>query len=278
MAEPERNIKQVSVDFFSVRKATSNGGPGERERIHREQIQAFFNYDRALHRNGGDIPEVPAGYHLFREAYHRDTRTRSRFAFCKADKSGYPTIRIPGPSPTKEEVLGSDCDLRSHEEIEGGKVLTGSQADTVNSMLWDAADRLRCQKDRNHQGYVEHRERREDRRRGRGPLGTNTGAYIRQRTIDPYSSCSERRSGPSRNAGSRLTSPNVSVIDINHPSTESPEQPIAGPSCVATDPAPSDDIATLDELPGNAYEEYYEEVAADESMNVETSVADAVTD
>ncbi|KAI6010274.1 hypothetical protein EDC04DRAFT_2610282 [Pisolithus marmoratus] len=258
MAE-QPSPRHMAINFFSVCKATSNGGP-------------------ALHHNGRDIPEVPAGYHLFQEAYHRDARTRSHFAFCKADESGYPTIRIPGPSPTKEEVLGSDCDLCSHEEIKGGKVLTGSQADTVNSMLWDATDCLRHQKDRNHQGYVEHHECREDWCHGRGPLGTNTSAYIRQRTIDPYLSCLERRSGPSRNAGSRLTSPDVSIIDIDHPSTELPKQPIAGPSHVATDPAPSNDIAALNELPGDAYKEYYEEVAADESMNMETSVADAVTD
>ncbi|KIK12994.1 hypothetical protein PISMIDRAFT_18298 [Pisolithus microcarpus 441] len=249
MAEPDprRNIKRVSFDFFSVCTATSNRGQGKHKLIHHEQVQSYFTYDLALQQNSGNPPEVPTGYHLFREAYRRDARTRSRFAFCEPNSSGHPRIVFSRTLPTKEEVLGADCNLRSREEIEGGKVLTGPQADTIDSMLWDAAERLKRQRERNHQGYLNRRERREDRQSQPESL---------------------------KAAGKRPAAPPPLRIHSNPPSTASPNQPVTGPSRIATDDTLSTTIVTTNDDEDGVYEEYYREELADESMNAEVPMVD----
>lgn len=106
MAEPRprRNIERVNYDFFSVRTAASNGGQDERELIHREQVQSYFAYDLALRQDSENPPEVPAGYHLFREAHRRDSRTGSRFAFCEPNGTGRPQVVLPRTPPTASRL------------------------------------------------------------------------------------------------------------------------------------------------------------------------------
>ncbi|KAI6016896.1 hypothetical protein PISMIDRAFT_11372 [Pisolithus microcarpus 441] len=262
MAEPDpgQNIERVSFDFFSVRTATSNGGQGEHKLIHREQVQSYFTYDLALRRNSGNPPEVPTG---------------SRFAFCEPDSSGHLCVVFSGTPPTKEEVLGADCDLCSREEIEGGKVLTGPQADTIDSMLWDAAERLKRQRERNHQGYLGRCEWREDRQRGRGPFATNTREHPYEcRPGDHQSTHARSQPESSKAAGKRPATPPPLHIHSNPPSTASPNQPVMGPSHIMTDNTLSTTIVTTNDNEDGVYEEYYEEELADESMNVEVPTVD----
>ncbi|KAI6112522.1 hypothetical protein EDD16DRAFT_1171083 [Pisolithus croceorrhizus] len=109
------NIERVSTDYFLIRVLPGTGEGDDEVLVHREQVRSFFQYDRALRRNADNLPELPAGYHQFRDAYSREAKTRSRFAYVDAPRGKRPRVIVPGPSPTREEVLGQDSDLRSQE-------------------------------------------------------------------------------------------------------------------------------------------------------------------
>lgn len=95
-----------------------------------------------------------------------------------------------------DEVLGSDSDLRSREEVDGGKVLNGAEAETLNSMLWEAADRIKRQRENSSRGYWRRRDRRDDHRRQRGPLAErfSDSPFDRPRMHKNSSSKPNRRS------------------------------------------------------------------------------------
>lgn len=62
---------------------------------------------------------------------------------------------IVGPAPTREEVLGTNTDLQSKEEIEGGQVLNGAEAVTLHSLLWEAAGKVGHQHEHTMHGFLE---------------------------------------------------------------------------------------------------------------------------
>lgn len=123
-------IERLGGDYFRIRLAPGSGEVDDSIIVHREQVRFFFQYDRTLRRKDDQIPGVPAGYHQFVETYHQGAKTKARFAYQEVDESGETYTIFSGPPPTKEEVLGREADLRSQEEIEGGKVLNGAEAET----------------------------------------------------------------------------------------------------------------------------------------------------
>lgn len=84
---------------------------------------------------------------------------------------------ITGAIPLREDMLGADADRRSGEEKEGGKVLNGSQ---VDSMLWEAAERQK------QQGESWYEEDLRSRSRSRGD-GDRYGRTLRfDYRVEPY--------------------------------------------------------------------------------------------
>lgn len=239
MATSTPNIKRVSIDYFVIRLPPGSGDGEDEMLVHREQVQSFFQYDRALRRNGSNIPELPAGYHQFRQAYEREARTRSRFAYVEFAQGRRPRVVLPGPSPTREEVLGPDADLRSQEEIEGGQVLNGAEAETLKSMLWEAADRVKRQREHSSRGYWQRRDRRHDDRRQKGPLAKrlSDSPFDRHRSDRRAPSKLERRSekskevdNPSEYSADFSAEANSFFDQVDPPASAFPDQPVAGPS------------------------------------------------
>lgn len=219
-AHHTKNIERHRTDSFLVRTFDEWGRGGERVVIHRGQIKAYFDHDRALRFKDDVALDTPVGYHLFRESYSREAKSTARFAFCEVDESGNINIVTPGPPPTEQEVLGDGADLCIREE---GMVLNSSQADIVNSLLWDAARQWNEQQQRSHQGYLDRCERRDDRRHRSDPYGDGS-SYDRRRSRGSRFSRSSRRLG----------NPTVTT-DPDTREPYAPEHPTAGPSTVADD-------------------------------------------
>lgn len=145
------------------------------------------------------------------------------------DENGESYTIYSGPPPTKEEVLGRDADLRSQEELEGGKVLNGAEAETLESMLWD-----------------ERRDRRGDDRRQRGPFARppTESSYNRSHRHKESSARREKQadkpaatpSAPSGySAGLATGSLDNFFSDVNLFASSIAAQPVAGPSSVTLD-------------------------------------------
>ncbi|KAI6033733.1 hypothetical protein BKA83DRAFT_4121117 [Pisolithus microcarpus] len=117
-------------------------------------------------------------------------------------------------------------------------------------MLWDATERLKRQRERNHQGYLDCHKQREDRWRGRGPFATNTREH-------PY----KCHPGDHRSTHVRCQ-------------PESSKAAVMGPSHITTDDTLSTTIVTTNDDEDGVYEEYYEEELADESINAEVPTVD----
>ncbi|KIO05301.1 hypothetical protein M404DRAFT_25454, partial [Pisolithus tinctorius Marx 270] len=224
-----KNIERQSTDLFLVRNPDKEGRGDECVVIHREQVKTYFEFDRSLRRKHEVALDTPAGYHLFREAHSREAKSKARFAYYEVDDSGNIVVVAEGPSPTREEVLGNDADLRSKEEATGGQTLNSVQMDTINALLWDTAERVKKQQRRAHQGYVDRRERRDSRRREAEPYGNP----LPRDTHLPRISRSSRP-----NHRSRKSNANVNPHTRN---SYAPEQPVAGPSTFVVDHAMTGD-------------------------------------
>lgn len=112
-AHHTKNIERHRTDFFLVRTFDECGRGGERVVIHREQVKAYFDHDRALRFKDNVALDTPVGYHLFRESYSREAKSTARFAFCEVDESRNIKTVTPGPPPIEQEVLsdGGYCQL-----------------------------------------------------------------------------------------------------------------------------------------------------------------------
>lgn len=254
--------------------------------VHREQVQSFFQYDRALRRNSSNIPELPAGYHQFRQAYGREARTRSRFAYVEFTPGRRPRVVLPGPSPTREEVLGPDTDLRSQEEIEGGQVLNGAEAETLKSMLWEAADRVKRQREHSSRGYWQRRDRRHDDCRQKGPLARrpSDSPFDRHRSDKRATYKPEKRSekskepnNPSEYSTDFSTETNSFFDQVDPLAGALPDQAVAGPSSLTLEQlAAAEAYAT--EIGGDGVEMYDNGVEGidDQAMDPDTTAGDAV--
>ena len=71
-------------------------------------------------------------------------------------------IVINRRTPTPAEVLGPNANLQSLEEREGGRTLNGAEAESLQSMLWDLADRAKRQRKRVQEEYSTRRGKRGD--------------------------------------------------------------------------------------------------------------------
>ena len=160
--EPRRNIEKSGSELYSVCWSLEEGDEDRRMLVHREQVQTYFQFDALLRQGKGCPPFVPCGYPQFCDAYAHQTSTPSHFATFKQDEHGIVQIDINGHRPTYAEVLGPDADLRSQEDREGGRALNSAEAETSESMLWDAADRVTRQHQNEQRGYSTHRDRRGD--------------------------------------------------------------------------------------------------------------------
>ncbi|KAI5985867.1 hypothetical protein EDD15DRAFT_2200400 [Pisolithus albus] len=169
MSAPKRNIVRANADYFLIRVVPEDGPDGKYVAVHREQVASFFSYDKAIRRREKRYPEVPIGYHQFREAFSREAKTNARFAYRELNGQGGTHVVEPGPPPSKDEVLGGSADLRSPEEKDGGQLMTKRQVSTVNGMLWELAEQTQRKKEWSHQRYLDRRTRREDRRHDRDP-------------------------------------------------------------------------------------------------------------
>ena len=168
--EPRRNIEKSGLEFYSVRLSLEEGDEGRRMLVHREQVHAYFHFNAVLRRGKDCPPYLPCGYTQFCEAYAHEATTLSRFTTFEQDENGAGHIIVNGRTPTPAEVLGPSADLRSQEEKEGGRVLNGAENETLDSMLWEAADRVKRQRQNSQRGYSHRRDRRGDYRNGRGSL------------------------------------------------------------------------------------------------------------
>ncbi|KIN92990.1 hypothetical protein M404DRAFT_36511 [Pisolithus tinctorius Marx 270] len=141
-AHKVKNIERQSTDLFLVRNPDKEGRGNEHMVIHREQVKTYFEYDCSLRCKHEVALDTPVGYHSFREAHNREAKSKARFAYYEVDDSRNIVVVAEGPSPTRQEVLGNDADLRSQEEVTGGQTLSSGQMDTINALLWDTAERI----------------------------------------------------------------------------------------------------------------------------------------
>ncbi|KAI5989481.1 hypothetical protein EDD15DRAFT_2459915 [Pisolithus albus] len=169
MSAPKRSIVRANADYFLIRVVPEDGPDGKYVAVHREQVASFFSYDKAIRRREKRYPEVPIGYHQFREAFSREAKTNARFAYRELNGQGGTHVVEPGPPPSKDEVLGGSADLRSPEERDGGQLMTKRQVSTVNGMLWELAEQTQRKKEWSHQRYLDRHTRREDRCHDRDP-------------------------------------------------------------------------------------------------------------
>ena len=151
--------------------------------VHHEQVRAYFPFNAALCRGKDCPPYLPCGYTQFCEAYAHEATTLSRFTTFEQDENGVGHIIVNGCAPTPAEVLGPSTDLRSQEEKEGGRVLNGAENETLDSMLWEAVDRVKRQRQNLQRGYSHRRDRRGDYRNRRGSLT--------ERIVDTLYNCGE---------------------------------------------------------------------------------------
>ncbi|KIO14036.1 hypothetical protein M404DRAFT_18294 [Pisolithus tinctorius Marx 270] len=172
----DNSIERANPDFFVIWGDPRSGNPEDHVLAHCEQVRSYFQYDKALRHKTGDPLDVPAGYLQFREAYNCNATTRSCFAYYEPGDNAH--IVITGPAPTKKEVLGTDTDLCSKEEREGGQVLNGAETEMLNSMLWDVAEWLKQQREQFQQGYQDRHGCREDDHHARGPLGNHPSSSM----------------------------------------------------------------------------------------------------
>lgn len=168
--QPRRNIEKARPEFFSVRWSLEEGDENRRMLVHREQVRAYFRFNAALRRGKDCPPYVPCGYAQFCNAYAHEATTLSRFTTFEQDEDGSGHIIINGRTPTIAEVLGPNADLRRPEEREGGEVLNGAEAAALRSMLWEAADKVKRQRQYAQRGYSTRQDKRGNRHNERGSL------------------------------------------------------------------------------------------------------------
>ena len=131
--------------------------------VHREQVRAYFRFNVALCRGKDCPPYVPCRYAQFCNTYAHKATTLSRFTTFEQDEDGSGHIIINGRTPTIAKVLGPNADLWRPEEREGGEVLNSTEAAALWSMLWEAADKVKRQRQYVQQGYSTRQDKWGDR-------------------------------------------------------------------------------------------------------------------
>ncbi|KAI6014330.1 hypothetical protein EDC04DRAFT_2904183 [Pisolithus marmoratus] len=265
------NIKCVSANYFCIWLAP--GGLSNYTMVHHEQLRTYFH-----------LPGIPAGYHQFREAYNHEAKTRARFVYEETDKDGEMHVVIPGPSPTREEVLGLDADLQSRNEIEGRQTLNRVEAEMLNSLLWGAAERIKCQRENSQRGYLHHHDHCDNDHNQRGPFARcpNDSPFDHQHSRKKAPSRHEKQSEKLKSVKTQpeystdLVADNLSSFfsDINLFPDILPDQPIAGPNSVTLDQLAASEPVIVAEEDG-VYEEAGLEGIDDQLMEPDTTVEDA---
>jgi len=125
-------------------------------------VHAYSQFDAALCRGKGHLPHIPCRYPQPRDAYTHEATTSSRLATYKSDVDRNGHIVTHGRTPTPANVLGHNADLRR----QGGQVLSGVEAEALESVLWDVADKVKRQRQNAQRGHSTRRDGRGDYHRG----------------------------------------------------------------------------------------------------------------
>jgi len=159
---------RLNGDAYNIHIVTKEG-VSYYESYHFEQIRDFFALEHHLRQ--GDIPDrVPGGYDIFCEAFERDAKRK------EIANISFATIKYDGPdpisilmdecsrSPTVQDVLGPDADLRSRWEKQGVRRMTNEEDEVLRQIALKhmsdglRADRLKkrafdeCEDKRNRKG------------------------------------------------------------------------------------------------------------------------------
>ena len=158
-------------------------------------------------------------------------------------------------------MLGPNADLQSPEEREGGRVLNGAENETLESMLWDAADKVKRQCQNSQRGYSARRDKRGDYRTDRGSLT--------EWIVDSlYSRPNQKHHGKKR---ARTFDNETRFLLSVAPSVEFVSMTTAGPSHPFVE---AEDAGMYGEEDG-IYDEEEEEVPVDQEMEGEKEVEGA---
>ena len=154
--EPRRSIERSESELYSIHWSLEEGDEERRVLMHQGQLRAYFRF--TPRREKGYPPHIPCGYPQFRNAYAHEATTLSRFATFEQDERGKAHIVSNGaclPMP-------KSWDRTPIFEAEGGRILNGVEAETLESRLWGVADRVKRQRQNAQRGYSTHRDRRGD--------------------------------------------------------------------------------------------------------------------
>jgi len=163
---------RLHSDAYNVRSVTKEG-VSYYESYHYEQIRDFFALEHHL-RQGNFPDRIPGGYDAFCQAFERDAKCK------KLTKVSFATINYDGPdptsilvnedsrSPTIQDVLGPDADLRSQWEKKGVRRMTDEEDEVLRQIaLKHMSDGLRI--DRLKKRAFDEREDKHSRKGLRTP-------------------------------------------------------------------------------------------------------------
>ncbi|KAL4072483.1 hypothetical protein V8B97DRAFT_373116 [Scleroderma yunnanense] len=195
---PQRNICRHRESWYAVRLAPKEGDKGPfYEFYHKEQIRDFFDFDCALHQ--GDPPSCPpGGYFTFANAFTCDAQaanhTHTALANTTWDRYGnLVSIDIPRGmrSPTPQEVLRLDADLRTQCKIKGHDRFTASDYHIFQQLLVSNANQVARREAKMVKDYQDREQRRESqgaRSSGNCHIPTSHPTpFLQPRTTDPHS-------------------------------------------------------------------------------------------
>jgi len=194
---------RLHSDTYNVRSVTKEG-VSYYESYHYEQIRDFFALEHHL-RQGNFPDRIPGGYDAFCQAFERDAKCK------KLTKVSFATINYDGPdptsilvnedsrSPTIQDVLGPDADLRSQWEKKGVRRMTDEEDEVLRQIaLKHMSDGLRI--DRLKKRAFDEREDKRSRKGLRTPGSRGTRVTTKREKLPRYRRCvpsSPRRSLPS---------------------------------------------------------------------------------
>jgi len=139
---------RLHSNAYNIRSVTKEGVSYYKS-YHYEQIRDFFVLE--YHLRQGNLPNrIPGGYDAFCQAFERDVKckklTKVSFATIDYDGPDPTSILVNGDSrsPTVQDVLGPDADLRSQWEKKGVRRMTDEDDEVLHQIaLKHMSDRLR---------------------------------------------------------------------------------------------------------------------------------------
>jgi len=154
--EPCQNIENVGPELHSARWSMEERDEDRWMLEHHEQVHAYSQFDAAPCRGEGCPPHIPCRYPWSCDAYTHKATTLSRLTTYESDVDRNGHIVTHRRTPTPANVLGHNADLRR----QAGQVLSSVEAEMLESVLWDATDKVKRQRQNAQRGHSTHQDRR----------------------------------------------------------------------------------------------------------------------